>query len=291
MATWAAVWTTSYGALTSSQIDNNAQIGYDYLRNNGYTIAAALGVLANLNAEGGMNPGQWEHGYNYSTSRGFGLGQWTPSTKFSDWLGVSAGSRSMMNGDKQMEYLVENTGQWSTIYVASNGYSSYYKRYTIYFASQSDYAKDDTHTPADLAIAWACQWERPGSSYLNSSATARKNYANHFADVLNLGGSLPEAYTITIEVEGNGTATASAESASEGDTITLTATPNEGDTFSEWQVVSGNVTITDNTFTMPAEDVIIKAVFTGETPEPELETKKKSKWIYYMRPAWTTIKR
>lgn len=285
MATWAQKWTDRFGQLTSTEILNNAQIAYDYLRDNGYTSGAALGVCANLRAEGLMNPGQWEGYKNYDVESGFGLGQWTPSTKYSNWLGVTAGSREMMNGDKEMEYLVENTGQWSTKYVAENGYSSYYGITTIYFASQNDYAKDSTHSAEELAVAWAAQWERPGSD--NLAASSRRRYAAYFKTNLTLSGDTPEAHSVTIQIEGNGTATASPSSATAGTTITLTATPNDDDTFSGWEVVEGNVTITNNTFTMPDEDVIIKAVFTGETPlEPE--TKKKSKWIYYMRPLWTT---
>ena len=68
-------------------------------------------------------------------------------------------------------------------------------------------------------------------------------------------------YTVTVENDGNGTATASPTSAAEGTEVTLTATPNEGYHFKEWQVVSGSVTIENNKFTMPAEDVKVKAVF------------------------------
>lgn len=68
-------------------------------------------------------------------------------------------------------------------------------------------------------------------------------------------------YSITVETDGNGTAFASPASAPEGTTITLTATPNSGYHFDRFEVVSGNITITNNTFTMPAEPVTVKAVF------------------------------
>lgn len=68
-------------------------------------------------------------------------------------------------------------------------------------------------------------------------------------------------YSITVENDGNGTASASPASAAEGTEITLTATPNSGYRFKEWQVISGGVTIINNSFTMPAENVIVKAVF------------------------------
>ncbi len=68
-------------------------------------------------------------------------------------------------------------------------------------------------------------------------------------------------YSITMETDGNGTAFASPASAPEGTTITLTAVPNSGYHFDRFEVISGQITITNNTFTMPAGDVTVKAVF------------------------------
>ena len=79
---------------------------------------------------------------------------------------------------------------------------------------------------------------------------------------------VPDHYTVTVQTDENGTASASADSAAEGTEITLTAVPNSGCRFKEWQVVSGGVTIADNTFTMPAGDVTVKAVF-EKIPDPE----------------------
>ena len=69
------------------------------------------------------------------------------------------------------------------------------------------------------------------------------------------------AYGITVTNDGNGEASADKTTAAEGETVTLTATPNSGYHFERWDVVTGNVTIDDNTFTMPAESVAIKAIF------------------------------
>ena len=68
-------------------------------------------------------------------------------------------------------------------------------------------------------------------------------------------------YSITMETDGNGIASASQTSAPEGTLITLTATPNSGYHFDRFEVVSGDITITNNTFTMPAGAVTVKAVF------------------------------
>ena len=89
-----------------------------------------------------------------------------------------------------------------------------------------------------------------------------KNSVNEVtSDTATLTVTAIPTYSITMETDGNGTASASPASAPEGTTITLTATPNSGYHFDRWEVVSGNITITNNTFTMPAEPVTVKAVF------------------------------
>ena len=73
-------------------------------------------------------------------------------------------------------------------------------------------------------------------------------------------------YTITVKTGGNGTASASHAKAVVGTEITLTATPDEGYHFKEWQVISGDVTIVNNKFTMPDGNVEVKAIFEADTP-------------------------
>ena len=68
-------------------------------------------------------------------------------------------------------------------------------------------------------------------------------------------------YTVTVQNDGNGTGTATPASATMGEKITLTATPNSGYRFKEWQIVSGSVAISGDTFTMPADNVTVKAIF------------------------------
>lgn len=73
----------------------------------------------------------------------------------------------------------------------------------------------------------------------------------------------------------NGTITATPTTAYAGENITLTATPDGGYILSEWNVTTatGNVTVNDNAFVMPDEDVIVSAVFTekGEVNDGSLE--------------------
>lgn len=68
-------------------------------------------------------------------------------------------------------------------------------------------------------------------------------------------------YTVTVENDGNGTASADPASAKMGEEVRLTPMPNSGYHFKEWEVISDNVKIEDNKFTMPAAHVTVKAIF------------------------------
>lgn len=71
-------------------------------------------------------------------------------------------------------------------------------------------------------------------------------------------------FTVTVNVDPSdgGTASANYTTAALNTEITLTATPSTGYHFKEWQVTEGTASIgDDNKFTMPAENVTVKAVF------------------------------
>jgi len=56
-----------------------------------------------------------------------------------------------------------------------------------------------------------------------------------------------------------------------GTEITLTAKPNKGYHFKEWEVISGGVTIKNNKFIMPDNNVEVKAIFEEDTPPAPTE--------------------
>ena len=71
----------------------------------------------------------------------------------------------------------------------------------------------------------------------------------------------PVTYAITVHGSAGGTATADKTAAAAGETVNLTATPDSGYHFERWEVVSGTITIQNDKFIMPAENVTVKAVF------------------------------
>ena len=81
----------------------------------------------------------------------------------------------------------------------------------------------------------------------------------------------PTEHTVTVTSSGNGTASASPVKAVAGAEITLSATPDKGYHLKEWQVISGGVSIKDNKFTMPNNNVEIKAIFEKDAPPTPTE--------------------
>lgn len=92
----------AYGALTQEEKEHNAYLAMSALRQNGFTIYAAAGVVGNMWAESQMNPAQWEDGTPYSG--GYGLVQWTPWSDYWPWPADS--TDWLNNGPRQMERLI-----------------------------------------------------------------------------------------------------------------------------------------------------------------------------------------
>lgn len=265
--TWHTEWTTQYwpfGDYTSSAVLDNATEVYNRMMSVGWTHNAACGAIANLCAEStGINAGQWQQGYGgfYKKDQGFGMAQWTPWQRVSSYVGSS--SRDKMNDpNAQLTMLLSQKNQWSTGLISKSGYSNYYGIYVPYYETFDDYAKGNSSV-SDMTAAYMCCWERPLDA---SSLSARQEYANYFSDKL---GSQPTGLLyVTVIIEGNGKAWSSPSSGQTGDIITLYYEELGDDTFERWEVISGDVTIEDNSFALGASNVVVKAIFTGSSPEP-----------------------
>ena len=110
----------SYHAQTHYTYQSNAREVYEILRNDlGYTNEAAIGVIANMEHESYINPGQQEIGYGGSVKRGYGLVQWTPADEkilaYASDHGVN-----WYDGDVQMDYFAINVpASWGSAYPIS----------------------------------------------------------------------------------------------------------------------------------------------------------------------------
>ena len=129
---WQYDWTNTYHA--HYYFESNAPLALGVMQQAGWTYNAGIAVIGNLEQESGINPGQWQGGYNIgdwdNNSCGFGLAQWTPGRKYAIYIGYPTGSPPVSeaaDGERQMQFLINTPSQWSTGLVDMNtGYSSYY---------------------------------------------------------------------------------------------------------------------------------------------------------------------
>lgn len=154
--TWDYVVTTSYQSHYS--YPRNAQNVYDYLSVRGFSNASIIGILANMEHESCINPGQQEHGYGGSTSRGYGLVQWTPASSKIIAYADSVGG-NWWDGDIQMDYLMIN-GPASWIKTSNFPYTwEQFKQMTdIYLATRTFFACFERGTYHSVMLDYAEYW-------------------------------------------------------------------------------------------------------------------------------------
>lgn len=102
-------WIGGNRYLSQEEMENNADIIWQYLGSRGWTIESVSAILGNMQSESTINPNIWES-LIVDYDRGYGLVQWTPATKYIDWAGAD-----WENGDKELDriiYEVDNNIQW-----------------------------------------------------------------------------------------------------------------------------------------------------------------------------------
>lgn len=129
------------------------------------------------------------------------------------------------------------------------------------YSTDSSFASPTGTTCTDTATEVA-----PGTYYVRFKADSNHNAGTVSAALL-VPAYSATPYSITVTNDGNGNASADKTSAVAGETVTLTATPNSGYVFDKW--VDKNPTSlfigTDGKFTMPGENVSVKATFKPAT--------------------------
>lgn len=139
---------TESASLTQAQKEVNATYIYSFLTAQGWTINSIAAILGNMTAESSINPGRWQSDSVNWTEGGYGLVQWTPTTKYFDWcteMGYSDPSE-MDNNLSRIIYEVANGIQW----IATTGYNYSFSAFTISAAA-----------PSELAKAFLLNYERP----------------------------------------------------------------------------------------------------------------------------------
>ncbi len=136
--------------LTSDEMHQNAAYIWWYLQQRGWTANAVAGMLGNIEVESSINPFIWENLDEGNFEGGFGLVQWTPATKLTNWCANNALVYYEM--DSQLERLIwEQENENGQFYSADTQYAG---------MTFTDFKNSDL--PAyDLGMIFLACYERP----------------------------------------------------------------------------------------------------------------------------------
>lgn len=166
--------------LSQSEMELNATYLYKALSKENWTINSISAILGNMQAESTINSGRWQGDNVGSTSNGYGLVQWTPSTKYTEWCtekGLSDPSE-MDNNISRILYEVANGLQW----ISTDSYNMSFKEFSK--------SKEPVST---LAKAFLLCYERPADQ-----SESVQNYRSELAEnwyIYLSSGETPETPT------------------------------------------------------------------------------------------------
>lgn len=152
--------------LTLEQMAVNARYIYQYLSARGWSKSAICGLLGNMQRESSINPGIWQNLVEGNYSGGYGLVQWTPATKYTNWADANGYSIGDIKGQLYwIDNLTGSSGEW----LATSAY-----------ALSFDAFKISNESPEWLASAFMCNFERPGEP----AEAERRSNARYWHDNL-----------------------------------------------------------------------------------------------------------
>ena len=146
-------WTSRNGYLNQAEKEGNAREVARYAQQEHWSKTALCAILGNMEAESGINPGIWENLVPYDPNGGYGLTQWTPYTKLSNWA-TSEGLTWEDDGETQLMMLSNEAAtnqQW--FYNSEIGMAP-----PISF---EDFLHDDNYTLQDMTNFFLWFYEHP----------------------------------------------------------------------------------------------------------------------------------
>ena len=166
---------SSNAYLTVAQMTGNAQYILNYLMARGWTKEAVCAMLGNMQSESTINPGIWQGLDSSRVDLGYGLVQWTPSTKYTSW--ATGRGYAIGDIDGQLERIIyekENSIQWQQV------------------TTTMTFAQFSTSTASVETLA-----ELNYEQHAGSAQPARKTQARYWYD--NLSGSADDGSATVIE--------------------------------------------------------------------------------------------
>lgn len=132
--------------LTRAEMETNAIYIYYYLSNRGWTVNAIAGMLGNMETESTINPGIWQN-LAVNVGPAFGLVQWDPFTKYTNWCDARGLDPAAMDSALQrIEWELENHEQ----YYPTSAYPETFAEFKV-----------STKDPYYLGLAFLANYERP----------------------------------------------------------------------------------------------------------------------------------
>lgn len=150
--------------LTEAQQLHNAQNIATYYSKKGRDKKAICALIGNMMHESSVNPNMYEYGYSWGADRGYGLVQWTPRSKLSNW--ADSQGKNFKTGETQLDridYEIDNGIQWIST-----------SRYPISFDEFRKNSKG--YSLDDLTASFMYNYERPANP--GGSIGARQKGAN-----------------------------------------------------------------------------------------------------------------
>ena len=136
--------------LTQAEMEINATYIYNYLGALGWTANAIAGMLGNFQHESTINPGRYQG--DVPSGSGWGLAQWTPSSKYTNWCDENGLVWHHMDSAlKRIIYEFENGIQYDNTPADSN-----------YGISSQNFITS-TEAPFWLAGCFVMNYEKPAS--------------------------------------------------------------------------------------------------------------------------------
>jgi hypothetical protein len=160
--------------LTEAQSLQNAQLVANHFAGK-WTPQAISALCGNMRHESSINPNIWEYGYGHSLSRGYGLVQWTPASKYIDW--TKGQGLEWSNGDSQLariDYEQEKGIQW----IKTSSYNLSFNAFT-----------KSTKSIDYLTQAFTWNYERPNRQAGQESTPARIAFAKKCLNSLDFDGT------------------------------------------------------------------------------------------------------
>lgn len=159
---WVYISTNKLRQLSDSDYHNNAKEFYNQMSSYGWTINAICGCLGNIDHESQINPGQTQKGFPIgSRNGGFGLPQWDPASKYTDF--AKSKGRSVYSGYWQC-YTI-NYQDYGVEWIPTSKFGESYSEF-----------KASTKSVDYLCECFLKNYERASSEQLS----ARISYANYW---------------------------------------------------------------------------------------------------------------